>query len=144
MHSIDRKPSKRVLIAKVGLDGHEASAKMISLILRDAGYEVMYLGPRQTPLGVVQVAEQEDVALIGISLLSGSHRYVSREILRLLGERHLAIPLVMGGIIPPRDQDELRAMGVAAVFGPGSKTADILRTIGALVAAPRRGPDLVI
>lgn len=125
--------SRKVLIAKVGLDGHETSAKLISLILRDAGYEVVYLGPRQTPETVVRVAEQEDVALIGVSLLSGSHKHVCGEILRLVAEKHLGIPLIVGGIIPPADQEELLRMGVAAAFGPGSMTSDILRTVATLV-----------
>lgn len=135
-----RTPGRKVLIAKVGLDGHETSAKFVALILRDAGYEVIYLGPRQTPAEVVRVAEQEDVALIGISLLSGAHKHVSREILRLLAEKGLAIPLVVGGIIPPADQDKLRAMGVAEAFGPGAKTAEILRVIGALTGRTETAP----
>ncbi len=123
----------RVVIAKVGLDGHEVGAKMIAVLLRNAGYEVIYLGPRQTPEAVVTVAEQEDVQLIGVSLLSGAHKTIAGQILRLLRERGLEIPLVMGGIIPPGDQEELVGMGVAAALGPGTKTSQILRTVGELV-----------
>lgn len=136
-----KRPS-RVLVAKVGLDGHEASAKLIALVLRDAGYEVIYLGPRRTPANVVAVAEQEDVDVIGVSLLSGAHKHVAREILRLLRERHLEIALVLGGIIPPKDHEELKRLGVAAVFGPGARTSEILDVLGALVrqAVPDRRP----
>ena len=130
---------RRVVIAKVGLDGHEAGAKMVAVLLRDAGYEVIYLGPRQTCEAVVSVAEQEDAALIGVSLLSGAHRQVAREMLKLLRERGLEIPLVIGGIIPPQDQEKLLEMGVAAALGPGTRTSDILRTVGELLGrTPQR------
>ena len=123
----------RILIAKIGLDGHEASAKLISLLLSDAGYEVIYTGPRQTPANIVSTAEQEDVDLIGISILSGAHMYAASETLRLLRERNLTVPVILGGIIPRADHDRLRELGVAAVLGPGSSSVTILSTVATLI-----------
>lgn len=127
-------------MAKVGLDGHESSAKLISVILSDAGYEVIYTGPRQTPQNIVWASEQEDVDLIGISVLSGAHLYAARETLRLLRERRLEIPLILGGVIPPADHQTLRDLGVAAVFGPGSSTRAIVAAVDELLTARRSGP----
>jgi methylmalonyl-CoA mutase C-terminal domain/subunit len=123
----------RILIAKVGLDGHEAGAKLIASFLRDAGYEVIYLGTRNTPEQVVSAAVDEDVDLIGISLLSGIHRQVARELCALLRERGLATPVVMGGIIPPQDVPDLVALGVERVFGPAASTRDVVAAVDALV-----------
>jgi methylmalonyl-CoA mutase, C-terminal domain len=133
MYNMESAFRGRVLIAKVGLDGHEASAKLISMMLSEAGYEVIYTGPRQTPENIVSTAVQEDVTLIGISILSGAHMYAASETLRLLRERHLSVPLILGGIIPRGDHERLLALGVAAVLGPGSSSVTILSTVDALV-----------
>jgi methylmalonyl-CoA mutase C-terminal domain/subunit len=111
----------RILIAKPGLDGHETGAKLISRALRDAGMEVIYTGPRQTPEMIVGSALQEDVNIIGLSILSGAHMELASRVIELMREKHMGdIPIVMGGLIPKEDIPNLQAMGVKAVFGPGS------------------------
>ncbi|MDP6549037.1 MAG: cobalamin B12-binding domain-containing protein [Dehalococcoidia bacterium] len=120
----------RVLVAKPGLDGHEMGAKLVARILRDAGMEVVYSGPRQTPEMVVAAALQEDVDVIGLSFLSGSHQGHCRRILGLLREEGLGdINVIVGGIIPRQDIPALKAMGVTAVFGPGTDHRDIIQTV---------------
>ena len=111
----------RILIAKPGLDGHETGAKLISRALRDAGMEVIYTGPRQTPEMIVGSALQEDVNIIGLSILSGAHMELASRVIELMREKGMGdIPIVMGGIIPKEDIPNLQALGVKAVFGPGS------------------------
>ena len=122
----------RVLIGKVGLDGHEVGARVVAKSLADAGIEVIYTGLRQRPENIVKAAIEEDVDLIGISILSGSHMDLLPEILRLL-EQHQAedIELIAGGIIPPEDIVELKKMGVAEVFLPETPLADIVSFVKA-------------
>ncbi len=116
----------RVLVAKVGLDGHDRGAKIIAAALRDAGMEVIYTGLRQTAEMVVNAALQEDVDAIGISILSGAHMTVFPKIMQLLKERKLDDVLVTGGgIIPEDDMQELKNIGVGKLFSPGAKTNDI-------------------
>ncbi len=116
----------RVLIAKVGLDGHDRGAKVIATALRDAGMEVIYTGLRQTPEMVVNAALQEDVDAIGISILSGAHMTVFPKIMKLMKEKEMEDVLVTGGgIIPEDDMKELNAMGVGKLFAPGTNTKDI-------------------
>ena len=116
----------RVLVAKPGLDGHDRGAKVVARGLRDAGMEVIYTGLRQTPEMIVTAALQEDVDCIGLSLLSGAHNALVPEVLRQLREKHMDdVLVVLGGIIPPGDLPALQAAGVAAVFPPGSRMADI-------------------
>ena len=116
----------RVLIAKVGLDGHDRGAKVIATALRDAGMEVIYTGLRQTPEMVVQTALQEDVDAIGVSILSGAHNTVFPRILTLMKEKGLDdVLLTGGGIIPDSDGDSLNALGVAQLFPPGTHTGEI-------------------
>ena len=125
----------RVLVAKPGLDGHDRGAKVIARALRDAGMEVIYTGIRQTPQMVVQAAAQEDVAVLGLSILSGAHMELMPEIMRLLGEQGMAdVLVVLGGIVPEEDRQPLAAMGVSAVFGPGTSTNDIIEYISANVS----------
>ena len=125
----------RVLVAKPGLDGHDRGAKVIARALRDAGMEVIYTGIRQTPQMVVQAAAQEDVAVLGLSILSGAHMELMPEIMRLLGEQGMEdVLVVLGGIVPEEDREPLTAMGVAAVFGPGTSTNDIIEYISANVS----------
>ena len=116
----------RVLIAKVGLDGHDRGAKIIATSLRDAGMEVIYTGLRQTAETVVNAALQEDVDVIGISILSGAHNTVFPKILRLMKEKGMDdVLLTGGGIIPADDMQELNKMGVGKLFEPGAPTAEI-------------------
>ena len=120
----------RVLVAKPGLDGHDRGAKVIARALRDAGMEVVYTGLRQTPEMIVEAALQEDVDLIGLSILSGAHMAVTPRIMSLLEENDMGdVPVFLGGIIPNDDVDTLKEMGVAAVFGPGTSTEDIVACI---------------
>ncbi|WP_105317095.1 cobalamin B12-binding domain-containing protein [Thermus tenuipuniceus] len=117
----------RVLIAKPGLDGHDRGAKVVARALRDAGMEVIYTGLRQTPEMIVSAAIQEDVDAIGLSILSGAHMHYFREVKRLLDEQGASdILLFGGGIIPDEDVPRLKELGVAAVFGPGTSTQDIV------------------
>jgi methylmalonyl-CoA mutase, C-terminal domain len=116
----------RVLVAKVGLDGHDRGAKVIATSLRDAGMEVIYTGLRQTPEMVVNAAIQEDVDAIGISILSGAHMTVFPKIINLMKENKLNdVLLTGGGIIPEEDSIALQEMGVGKLFAPGTATTDI-------------------
>jgi len=116
----------RVLVAKVGLDGHDRGAKVIATALRDAGMEVIYTGLRQTPEMVVIAALQEDVDAIGISILSGAHMTVFPKVLQIMKEKGMTdVLLTGGGIIPPEDMKELQSMGVGNLFAPGAPTSDI-------------------
>jgi len=131
----------RVLVAKPGLDGHDRGAKIIARSLRDAGMEVIYTGIRQTPAMIVEAALQEDVDVIGLSILSGAHMELFPQIFKGLEEKGMAdIIVVAGGIIPEADRSALQEMGVMAVFGPGTRTAEIAefirREVGARSPAP--------
>ena len=120
----------RVLVAKPGLDGHDRGAKVIARALRDAGMEVIYTGIRQTPQMIVQAAVQEDVHVLGLSILSGAHLEILPEIMRLLREEKMdEVKVVLGGIIPEQDRDTLLEMGISAVFGPGPSTNEIVEFI---------------
>ena len=116
----------RVLVAKVGLDGHDRGAKVIATALRDSGMEVIYTGLRQTPEMVVNAALQEDVDAIGVSILSGAHMTVFPKIIALMHEKSMDdVLLTGGGIIPEEDMRELQSQGVGKLFPPGTATADI-------------------
>ncbi|MEO8117264.1 MAG: cobalamin B12-binding domain-containing protein [Bacteroidota bacterium] len=116
----------RVLIAKVGLDGHDRGAKVIASALRDAGMEVIYSGLRQTPEMIVNVALQEDVDAIGVSILSGAHMTIFPKIIHLMKEKNMHdVLLTGGGIIPEEDINTLLAMGVNKLFAPGADTGEI-------------------
>lgn len=120
----------KVLIAKPGLDGHDRGAKIIVRALRDSGMEVVYTGIRQTPHTIVQTAIQEDVEAIGLSILSGAHIELFTKIVELLSANNmLGIVLCAGGIIPESDHQALKRLGIKSVFGPGSKTTDIVDAI---------------
>ena len=128
----------RVLIAKVGLDGHDRGAKVIAAALRDAGMEVIYTGLRQTPEMVVQTALQEDVDAIGVSILSGAHNSVFPKIITLMKEKQLEdVLLTGGGIIPDADAETLNSLGVAKLFPPGTPTTEIAEYINNWVAQNR-------
>jgi len=120
----------RVLVAKVGLDGHDRGAKVIATALRDAGMEVIYTGLRQTPEMVVTTALQEDVDAIGVSILSGAHMTVFPKVMQVMKEKGMDNVLVTGGgIIPEADMQELYKMGVGKLFAPGAHTAEIAEYI---------------
>lgn len=123
----------RVLIAKPGLDGHDRGAKVVARGLRDAGFEVIYTGLHQTPEMVVTAALQEDVDIVGLSVLSGAHIPLVTEIQRLMKEKNLSKPIFVGGIIPPDDAKQLIDQGVAAVFGPGSAIGEIAEKVKAII-----------
>lgn len=128
----------RVLIAKVGLDGHDRGAKVIATALRDAGMEVIYTGLRQTPEMVVNAALQEDVDAIGISILSGAHNTVFPRVIALMKEKQMNdVLLTGGGIIPDDDMKALNEMGVGKLFAPGTPTAEIAGYIKEWVKANR-------
>ncbi len=118
----------RVLVAKPGLDGHDRGAKVIARALRDAGMEVIYTGLRQTPEQIASAALQEDVHVIGLSILSGAHMAIVPRVLELLREKGVGsdIKVIVGGIIPDADIEPLKQAGVAAVFQPGTSTQDII------------------
>jgi len=120
----------RVLIAKIGLDGHDRGAKVIAAALRDAGMEVIYTGLRQTPEKVVNAALQEDVDVIGISILSGAHNTVFPKVIDLMKEKEMNdVLLVGGGIIPDNDSESLNKKGVAQLFSPGTSMDEIITYI---------------
>jgi methylmalonyl-CoA mutase C-terminal domain/subunit len=128
----------RILVAKVGLDGHDRGAKVIATALRDAGMEVIYTGLRQTPEMVVNAALQEDVDAIGISILSGAHMTVFPKIIRLLKEKQMDdVLLTGGGIIPEEDMKTLNEMGVGKLFPPGTTTSEIAGYISEWVSKNR-------
>ena len=129
----------RVLVAKPGLDGHDRGAKVVASAFRDAGMEVVYTGLHQTPEMIVEAAIQEDVDVVGLSILSGAHMVLFPKILNLLKEQGVEDKLVIGGgIIPEDDMEELRKMGVTEVFGPGTTTQQIVEYVKNTMAARRR------
>lgn len=133
----------RILLAKPGLDGHDRGIKVIAAALRDAGFEVIYTGLRQTPDRIVEAAIQEDVDFIGMSILSGAHMTLFPEVQRLLKERGAAnIHLFGGGIIPDQEAQELEAQGIGKLFGPGTTTQDIITYIKTIAA--QRKPESVM
>ena len=126
----DSQRPTRVLVAKPGLDGHDRGAKVIARALRDAGMEVVYTGIRQTPRMIVQAAAQEDVDVLGLSILSGAHLDILPEVVDLLRAQEMDdVLVVVGGIIPASDRQILKDMGISEVFGPGTSTGDIVRYI---------------
>ena len=126
----------RVVIAKPGLDGHDRGAKIIARALRDAGMEVIYTGLHQTPEQIVETAIQEDADAVGISILSGAHMTLVPRIVELLRADEAGdVLVVVGGTIPADDADELKKLGVAAVFGPGAPTAEIVDFLRGAVPA---------
>ena len=125
----------RVLVAKPGLDGHDRGAKIIARALRDAGMDVIYTGIRQTPQMIVEAALQEDVDVIGLSILSGAHMDLFPQIFDGLElNRMRDVPVIAGGIIPESDREALEEMGVSAIYGPGTATTDIVEQVRQLAA----------
>ena len=136
-------PPIRVLVAKPGLDGHDRGAKVIARALRDAGMEVIYTGLRQTPEMIVNAALQEDVQVIGLSILSGAHNAIVPRILQLLREKDMTdVKVVVGGIIPDEDAEVLKKDGVAAVFQPGASLDSIVNFIRSSVGGNPAAAEL--
>jgi len=126
----------RVLVAKPGLDGHDRGAKVIARALRDAGMEVIYTGLRQTPEMIATAAAQEDVDVIGLSILSGAHNTICPQLMKLLAEKGMSDVLVLvGGIIPEQDIPALKSAGIAEIFLPGTSTQDIVEFIRKRITA---------
>ncbi len=120
----------RVLIAKPGLDSHDRGAKVVARALRDAGMEIIYTGLRQTPEQIAETALQEDVDVIGLSILSGAHKTLFPRIMKLLKEQDLTDVMVFaGGIIPEEDMAEMKKIGIKEIFGPGTTTETIIRYV---------------
>ena len=120
----------RVLIAKPGLDGHDRGAKVIAAAMRDAGFEVIYAGLRQTPEMIVETAIQEDVDVIALSILSGAHMTIFPKVMELMKENGIDDKLLTGGgIIPAQDMEELQKLGVGKLFGPGASTQDAVKYV---------------
>src|SRR5574341_104805 len=129
----------RVLVAKPGLDGHDRGAKVVARALRDAGMEVIYTGLRQTPEMVAEAALQEDVDVVGLSILSGAHMALVPRIVELLRQNGLDdVMVLVGGIVPDEDAPRLKELGVHAIFGPGANTEDIAESIRRHVGARAR------
>ena len=124
---------KRIVIAKVGLDGHDRGAKIISRYLRDSGFEVIYTGIRQTPENVAKIAIQEDANIIGISILSGAHNHLIKKLLDILKGYDVDIPIIVGGIIPEVDRKYLRTIGVKGIFTSGTTLKEIEKEINAII-----------
>ncbi len=125
----------RVILAKLGLDGHDRGLKVVARILRDAGMEVIYLGLRQTTDSIVAAAEQEDADAIGLSMHNAGHMTLAPMMLEALDTAGLSIPLVVGGIVPTDDVQPLLDAGVSAVLGPGASAEEVARTVRDAVAA---------
>jgi methylmalonyl-CoA mutase, C-terminal domain len=127
--------SERVLVAKVGLDGHDRGVKIVARILRDAGFEVIYTGLFQTPDKVAAAAIDEDVDAVGLSMLSGAHMTLAPLVVQKLRERGADIPVVVGGTIPQRDIEKLRAAGIAGVITPGATADEVVAVMHDVIDA---------
>jgi methylmalonyl-CoA mutase C-terminal domain/subunit len=125
----------RVLIGKVGLDGHDRGAKVVARVLRDAGMEVVYVGLRQTPETIAAAAQDEDVDVVGISMHNGGHRTLAPLVVEALRNSSRPVPVVVGGIVPDVDIPMLQAAGVAAVLGPGASDEEVVAAVTAAARA---------
>lgn len=123
----------RILVAKLGLDGHDRGVKVVARMLRDAGFEVIYTGLRQTPATVVAAARDEDVDLVGLSMLSGAHLALAPAVVTGLRAEQLDIPVVVGGIVPDQDVAALLEAGVTAVVGPGTSADELVAAVDAAI-----------
>ncbi len=128
----------RVLLAKVGLDGHDRGIKVVARILRDAGMEVIYAGLRQTPASIAAAALDEDVDVVALSMHNGAHLTLAPAVVRALTDAGLDVPVVVGGIVPPVDVPQLTAAGVAAVLGPGASADEVTAIVRDVAAARAR------
>lgn len=127
----------RVVLAKLGLDGHDRGLKVVARMLRDAGLEVIYLGLRQTTESVLRATEQEDADVIGLSIHNGGHLTLAPRMVEAVRAAGLDVPVVVGGIVPDQDLDRLQEAGVFAVLGPGASADEVARTVRAAAAGHR-------
>ncbi len=125
----------RVILAKLGLDGHDRGIKIVARILRDAGMEVIYLGLRQTTDAIVAAAEQEDADAVGLSMHNAGHLTLAPRMVQALADAKMDIPVIVGGIVPDQDVQELSDAGVAAILGPGAPSNEVVRAVRDAVAA---------
>ncbi|MEE2683376.1 MAG: cobalamin-dependent protein [Actinomycetota bacterium] len=125
----------RVILAKLGLDGHDRGIKVVARILRDAGMEVIYLGLRQTTGSIIAAAEEEDADAIGLSMHNAGHLTLGPKMIEAVNQAGLDIPLVIGGIVPDEDVEELLNSGVAAVLGPGASAEEVVSTVREAIVA---------
>jgi methylmalonyl-CoA mutase cobalamin-binding domain/chain len=121
----------RVLLAKVGLDGHDRGLRVVARILRDGGFEVVFAGLRQTPEMIAAAATEEDIDVVGVSMHNGAHLTLAPAVVKALRSAGLDTPVVVGGIVPDADMSQMRAEGVAAVLGPGASNEEVISTIAA-------------
>jgi methylmalonyl-CoA mutase C-terminal domain/subunit len=128
-------PPVRVLLAKVGLDGHDRGLRVVARILRDAGFEVIYAGLRQTPEMIAAAAAEEDVDVVGVSMHNGAHLTLAPAVVDALRAAGLDTPVVVGGIVPDADRADMAAAGVAAVLGPGASNEEVASTVAAAARA---------
>ena len=136
-------PPPRVLVAKPGLDGHDRGARVVVRALREAGFEVAYTGIRRTPEQIAEQAQTFDAEVVGVSTLSGAHMGLITRLMDALERRGLeTVPVMVGGIIPESDRTAMLEMGVVAIFGPGTSTADILKAMREAIASARLGRTL--
>jgi len=131
---MSEEPQLRVLLAKLGLDGHDRGLKVVARILRDAGMEVIYLGLRQTTDSIVAAAEQEDADAIGLSMHNAGHMTLAPAMVKAVNDAELGTPVIVGGIVPEQDLQPLLDAGIAAVIGPGSSAEQVAQTIRDAVA----------
>ncbi|NNE95924.1 MAG: methylmalonyl-CoA mutase [Acidimicrobiales bacterium] len=125
----------RVVLAKLGLDGHDRGLKVVARILRDAGMEVIYLGLRQTTSSIIAAVEQEDADAVGLSMHNAGHLTLGPKMVNALRAGDINVPVIIGGIIPPEDEEELRNAGVAAVLGPGASAEEVVEAVRQSVAS---------
>jgi len=128
-------PQLRVVLAKLGFDGHDRGIKIVARILRDAGMEVIYLGLRQSYKNVVNAVEQEDADAVGLSMHNASHMTLAPKMVKAMAEAGLEVPIIVGGIVPDEDIEPLLERGVAAILGPGASAEEVAQTIRDAVAA---------
>ncbi len=129
----------RIILAKLGLDGHDRGIKVVARILRDAGMEVIYLGLRQTTAGIVTAALEEDADAVGLSMHNAGHLTLAPAMVKALREADLNIPVIIGGIIPDEDRERLTEAGVAAVLGPGASAEEVVQAVRQAVARQSDG-----
>lgn len=134
---MSEEPQLRVVLAKLGFDGHDRGIKIVARILRDAGMEVIYLGLRQSYKNVVNAVEQEDADAVGLSMHNASHMTLAPKMVAALAEAGLEVPVIVGGIVPEEDVAALKERGVAAILGPGASAEEVASTVRDAVAAVR-------
>ena len=128
-------PQYRVILAKLGLDGHDRGIKVVARILRDAGMEVIYLGLRQTAASIIAAAEEEDADAIGLSMHNAWHLSLGPRMMEAISDAGLDIPLIIGGIVPDEDVAELKKIGIAAILGPGASAEEVAATVREAISA---------